>query len=221
MNNPAADARTHGEADPTAPAATSRERVRTGGRSEEVRRAVGDACLAFLAEGRIAFTTVELAERAGVSRKTIYRWWPTHDDVLVEGLSRHVRSVAVPDTGSWHSDVHEFAHRIATYAADPVEVATAAVMASRRHPDFGRIVLEQYGPVQAAWRGMVERAVARGDANAEHTSEAIVNALVAPLFLAPLMMGRKASDEEIDRTVAIVLAATRVDVSGGAGGDHA
>lgn len=33
--------------------------------------------------------------------------------------------------------------------------------------------------------------------------------LVAPLFLAPMMLGRQASDEQIERTVKIVLAATR------------
>lgn len=189
--------------------AGTRVRTRAGGRSEDVRRAVGDACLAFLAEGRVEFTTVELAERAGVSRKTIYRWWPTHTDVLVEGLSRHVRQVAPPDTGRWDTDVREFAHRIAAYAADPVEVATAAVMASHRHPEFERLVLDQYTLVREAWQQIVERAVRRGDASSEHSPEGVVNVLVSPLFMAPMMMGRKATDEEIERTVAIVLAATR------------
>ncbi|WP_241565974.1 TetR/AcrR family transcriptional regulator [Prescottella agglutinans] len=77
-----------------------RMRTRSGGRSEKVRVAVGEACLAFLAEGRLDFTTLEVAARAGVSRKTIYRWWPAHNDLLVEALAMHVRQVAPPDTGS-------------------------------------------------------------------------------------------------------------------------
>ena len=197
-------------------AETARVRARAGGRSEEVRRAVGEACLSFLAEGRVDFTTVDLAERAGVSRKTIYRWWPTHMDVLVEGLSMHVRRVSVPDTGNWETDVREFANRIAEYAADPVEVATAAVMASRRDPEFDRLVIDQYAPVRRAWQAMVERAIDRGDANSDHSPEAVVNVLVSPLFMAPMMMGRKAADDEIEHTVAMVLAATRprVDPTG-------
>jgi AcrR family transcriptional regulator len=185
------------------------ERVRTGGRSEKVRVAVGEACLRFLAEGRFDFTTVEVAARAGVSRKTIYRWWPTHNDLLVEALSMHVRQVAPPDTGSWESDVRAFAEQIAEFAASPVEVASAALMASHRYPDFNRLVLEQYRPVQRAWQQMAQRAIDRGEANSDHTPEAMVNTLTAPLFMAPMMLGRRSTPEEVERIVGIVLAATR------------
>ena len=191
------------------PGPPERVRTRSGGRSAKVRDAVGDACLAFLAEGRVDFTMVDVAERAGVSRKTLYRWWPTHEDVLVEGLSTHVRQVTPPDTGAWESDVREFAHLIATFAADPVEVATSSLMASRQFPEFSALVVAQYAPVMREWQRMAERAVGRGDISAEHTPEAVINALVAPLFLAPMMMGRRATDDEVERTVGIVLAATR------------
>lgn len=195
---------------PSGPAESpGRVRTRAGGRSAKVREAVADACLAFLAEGRIDFTMVDVAERAGVSRKTLYRWWPTHEDVLVEGLSRHARQVTPPDTGAWESDVREFAHLIASFAANPVEVATTALIASRRYPEFGSLVLAQYEPAVQGWRRMVERATERGEISDEHSPEAVVNVLVAPLFLAPMMLGRQASDEQIERTVKIVLAATR------------
>ncbi|MFM1722050.1 TetR/AcrR family transcriptional regulator C-terminal ligand-binding domain-containing protein [Rhodococcus sp. PAM 2766] len=185
------------------------ERVRSGGRSEKVRRAVGEACLGFLAEGRLDFTTVEVAARAGVSRKTIYRWWPTHNDLLVEAVSMHVRQVNPPDTGSWASDVRAFAEMIAEYADSPVEVACAALMASRRYPEFNKLVLEQYRPVLDAWKEMAQRAIDRGEANSDHTPEAMVNALAAPLFMAPMTLGRRSSGDELERIVRVVLAATR------------
>lgn len=190
----------------------ARVRTRAGGRSAKVRDAVGDACLSFLAEGRIDFTMVDVAERAGVSRKTLYRWWPTHEDVLVEGLSVHVRQVTPPDTGDWESDVRGFAQLVATFAAGPVEVATSALIASRQYPEFGSLVVAQYAPVMTEWQRLVERAAERGDISAEHAPAAVINTLVAPLFLAPMMMGRQASNDEIERTVRIVLAATRLDL---------
>ncbi|MEO3781787.1 TetR/AcrR family transcriptional regulator [Actinocorallia sp. B10E7] len=197
--------------DPPSPDDRSAARVRTrsGGRSERVRRAVGEAVLAFLAEGKITFTTVEVAERAGVSRRTIYRWWPTHDDLLIEALSLHVRRVEPPDTGSWESDVRAFAHLVASFAADPVDLAMSGIMAGRRHPDFNALVVDQYRPVLGAWRQMVARAVARGEANDTHAPGTVVTMLVSPLFLGPLMLGRRPSDTEIDRMVDLVLAATR------------
>ncbi|WP_420880425.1 TetR/AcrR family transcriptional regulator C-terminal ligand-binding domain-containing protein [Rhodococcus sp. (in: high G+C Gram-positive bacteria)] len=174
-----------------------------------MRRAVGEACLGFLAEGRLDFTTVEVAARAGVSRKTIYRWWPTHNDLLVEAVSMHVRQVNPPDTGSWATDVRAFAEMIAEYADSPVEVACASLMASRRYPEFNKLVLEQYRPVLDAWKEMAQRAIDRGEANSDHTPEAMVNALAAPLFMAPMTLGRRSSGDELERIVRVVLAATR------------
>lgn len=191
------------------PDGSVRVRTRAGGRSAKVRTAVGDACLSFLAEGRVDFTMVDVAERAGVSRKTLYRWWPSHQDVLVEGLSRHVRQVTPPDTGEWESDVRGFAHLVATFAAAPVEVATSSLMASRRYPEFSALVVEQYAPARREWHRMVHRAAERGEISAEHSAGAVIDLLVSPLFLAPLMLGRRATDTEVERTVLIVLSATR------------
>ena len=189
--------------------APARVRTRSGGRSERVRRAVGEAVLAFLAEGKIAFTTVEVAERAGVSRRTLYRWWPTHDDLLVEALSLHVRRVEPPDTGSWESDVRAFAHLVASFAADPVDLAMSGIMAGRRYPEFNALVVDQYRPILKAWWQMAARAAARGEAGDAHTPETVMTMLVSPLFLGPLMLGRRPSDAEIDKMVDLILAATR------------
>jgi len=187
---------------------SNRERQRAGGRSEQVRAAVADAVLALLAEGRTPFTTVEVAERAGVSRQTIYRWWPTHEELLTEALQRHARGVPVPDTGSWAGDLRAFAHAAAAFAAEPVELAVARVMASGTAPDLNRAVTAEFEPAVTAWRTMVERAVARGDASPAHLAPTVLNTLLAPLFLGPLMTGRAVPAEHVDAVVDLVLAAT-------------
>ena len=60
-----------------------RARVRAGGRSEKVRQSVGEATLGYLAEGHLTFSIVDVAARAGVGRRTVYRWWPTRHDLPV------------------------------------------------------------------------------------------------------------------------------------------
>lgn len=186
-----------------------RQRVREGGRSARVRGAVSDAVLSLLAEGRVEFSMVEVAERAGVSRKTLYRWWPTHDDLLVEALSQHVRRLPVPSTGGWEGDVRAFAHALAEFAADPVEVATGALLVGRRFPEFARLVMEHYRPVRDAWRELVELGVEAGEVNPSLDPEIVVNTLVAPLFMAPLTTGRSMRHDEVDALVDVILAATR------------
>ncbi|GAB2860320.1 TetR/AcrR family transcriptional regulator [Nocardioides pacificus] len=184
-------------------------RQRSGGRSEQVRLAVGRAVLDLLAEGHFPFTTVEVAERAEVNRRTLYRWWPTHDDLLAEALTHHVRTVTVPDTGSWTADVRVFAHEIAAFAADPVDLTMTRIMVSGLHPAFNAAVVEHFAPVMAGWYEMLARAVARGEASSTHDPRTVINTLVSPLFLAPLTSGQRTPPEFVDQLVALVLDATR------------
>lgn len=188
---------------------TSKTRQRSGGRSLQVRLAVGRAALDLLTEGHFPFTTVEVAEKAGVNRRTIHRWWPTHDDLLAEALTHHVRTVVVPDTGAWSTDVRTFAHQIASFAAEPADLTMTRIMVSGLHPEFNAAMVEHYQPALAGWYDMLSRAVERGDASTDHDSATVISTLVSPLFLAPLTSGEAMSPEYIDRLVDLVLDATR------------
>jgi len=187
---------------------TVRERQRSGGRSEQIRLAVGRAVLDLLAEGKVAFTTVEVAERAEVNRRTIYRWWPTQELLLIEALSQHARDIEVPDTGSLARDVRAFARRVAVFAADPVDLTITRIMVAGLHPEFNNAVTEHFRPIMAGWEDLFARAVARGEATDEHEPQAIVAALVSPLFLGPLMSGgTPLTPERVDQVADLVLAA--------------
>lgn len=183
--------------------------MREGGRSERVRLAVGDAVRSILSEGRWQFSIVEVAERAAVSRRTLYRWWPTTADLLAEALDQHVLRVPVPTAGVWEQDVRDFAHALAGFAADPVEIATGALLASRTHPELADVVTARYQPVLAVWREMASQARDRGELNPELSPGMVVTALVSPLLMAPLMTGRPMRPRDVDQLVEVILAATR------------
>src|SRR5580698_2035927 len=72
------------------------------GRSEEARQAVLEAADDLLAEIGFAAVTIEgIAARAGVGKQTIYRWWSSKTDVLMDNFSADARSeLALPDLGS-------------------------------------------------------------------------------------------------------------------------
>ncbi|NEA49575.1 TetR/AcrR family transcriptional regulator [Streptomyces sp. SID10815] len=84
-------------------------------RSERSRRAIYDAALALVAEIGYPRTTVEgIAARAGVGKQTIYRWWPSKADVLLDAfldLSEEAAREAgqqpyeIPDTGDLAADL--------------------------------------------------------------------------------------------------------------------
>ena len=50
--------------------------------------------------------TIEgVAARAGAGKATIYRWWPTKGELVLEAAADHLRIGVVPDTGDTHEDL--------------------------------------------------------------------------------------------------------------------
>ncbi|ANP54689.1 AcrR family transcriptional regulator [Streptomyces griseochromogenes] len=84
-------------------------------RSEKSRRAIYAAALALVGEVGYPKTTVEgIAARAGVGKQTIYRWWGSKADVLLEAFldlgEQTAREAgqepyAIPDTGDLAADL--------------------------------------------------------------------------------------------------------------------
>src|ERR1700739_2870432 len=84
---------------------TSRGRGRP--RDEVARGRILEAALAVLEEQGFASATCDaIAERAGASKATIYRWWPNKAAVLLEALREAVaQELPFPDTGDVHEDI--------------------------------------------------------------------------------------------------------------------
>src|SRR6266571_2418469 len=77
-------------------------------RSEKSHKAILDAAAELLlARGLSAVSMDEVAERAGVSKATIYRWWSTKETVALDALYRDwdTSGPAPRDTGSLRGDL--------------------------------------------------------------------------------------------------------------------
>ncbi|KOG39242.1 TetR/AcrR family transcriptional regulator [Streptomyces resistomycificus] len=86
-------------------------------RSEKSRRAIFDAAIALVVEAGYPKTTIEgIAARAGVGKQTIYRWWSSKAEVLMDAfldLSEQASREAAadrdphvfPDTGDIAADL--------------------------------------------------------------------------------------------------------------------
>lgn len=76
-------------------------------RSESARRAVLQAAVELCEETGYPRLTIEaIAARSGVSKKTVYRWWASKGEVLLDAVIDRASSTANhPDTGNFVNDV--------------------------------------------------------------------------------------------------------------------
>ncbi|MGW1542674.1 TetR/AcrR family transcriptional regulator [Streptomyces sp. NPDC002309] len=115
-------------------------------RSERSRRAIYGAALALVAEAGYARTTIEgIAARAGVGKQTIYRWWPSKADVLLEAFldlgeqaaeqaveqgAQNPAEYAIPDTGDLAADLRFVLRATVDELLDPKFEAPSRALAA-------------------------------------------------------------------------------------------
>lgn len=146
-------------------------------RSETARRAVLSATLSLAGEEGAAGLHMEaIAKRAGVSKETLYRWWRSKTEVVLEALAeRSQRAIPLPDTGSLGGDLRAFL-RATVDAADPTTVrllrALAAEAAADQH--VAQVIRDRFLVTRRAALGeLLERAVDRGEVTREYALMAI------------------------------------------------
>lgn len=86
-------------------------------RNNEAEAAILAASYELLLEtGFEAVTVDKIAERAKVSKATIYKWWPNKAAVVMDGyLSAATARLPVPDTGSVREDIIRHATNLAVF----------------------------------------------------------------------------------------------------------
>ncbi|MDQ3790800.1 MAG: TetR/AcrR family transcriptional regulator, partial [Actinomycetota bacterium] len=136
-------------------------------RSEESRRAILAAALELAVEVGYAGLTVEgIAARSGAGKQTIYRWWPSKADVVLDALaakSDHV--VPLPDTGDYREDLRQFL--LSSFAAarnpDLATLLRALMAQAQLDADFGQRFRHGFlHHRRDALRVVLDRAVERG-----------------------------------------------------------
>jgi AcrR family transcriptional regulator len=153
----------------SSPAYPIRNPGRTGRRrSEGSRDAILRAATELVVEDGYAAVSVEkIAQRAGVGKQTIYRWWPSKGDVLMEALARKADvHIPLPDEGSWAADLRRMLDDSFALGQEPQvgELLRALMVEAQLDPAFGtRFRAEFLQRRRAALATLVERARLRGD----------------------------------------------------------
>jgi AcrR family transcriptional regulator len=176
------------------------------GRSEAARQAVLAAADDLLVERGFAGVTMEgIAQRAGVAKQTIYRWWPSKVDVLletfIEDMAEHLFP---PDHGTVGDDLRAHLHRLAIFLteSDPGAVFRALAGQAQHDPALATRLREDYLSQQRERdRVPLDRAVERGELPEDLDVDLALDELVGPVYYRVLVTGEPVPREFTDHLV--------------------
>ncbi|MFD9949301.1 TetR/AcrR family transcriptional regulator [Nonomuraea sp. NPDC059023] len=174
------------------------------GRSEAARQAVLEAADDLLAEKGFAGVTIEgLAARAGVAKQTVYRWWKSKTEVLVEAFLQDLaEELTPPDHGDLSLDLRAYLRLLARFLSetDSGTVFRALIAQAQFDPVFAAGFRERYLAEQRRRdRLPLERAVRRGELPVTLDLDEATDRLVGPLYYRTLVTDQPADGEFTDR----------------------
>jgi AcrR family transcriptional regulator len=178
-------------------------------RDESARLAVLHAADDLLVEHGFGGVTIEgIAARAGVAKQTIYRWWPSKVDVLLDTLIDDAgRQLTIPDTGSAVGDARRYLRSLARFLTkEPAGKVLLALIGEAQHdPQMARTFHQRYiDPQRHSERAIFKRGVASAELSADLDIDATLDALCGPIHYRALM-GTRISQRFIDGLLTAVL----------------
>jgi AcrR family transcriptional regulator len=127
-----------------------------------------------------------VADHAGVSKATIYRWWPSKQMLVLDGLQRWVAAgITACDTGALR---HDLMALVLSWAREVGRrpfgrVITALVAEANANPEFARAYHEHFFDLlREPARVALARAIARGEAPEDLDVEAAIDLVHGPLY---------------------------------------
>jgi AcrR family transcriptional regulator len=155
-------------------------------RSEQARRAVLEAAYKLLkVKGFQAVGSHEIANAAGVSSATLYRWWDSKEEILFDACFEHMKPVlAVSGSGSALARLRRYVLYVAEFLASDDGVIMARLFTGI-HDDskLRRMFLERYVMSRRQMqRRFIGEAIASGQLKRGTDPELLIDALNGPLF---------------------------------------
>jgi len=163
----------------------------------------------ILEVGVSGFTIDEVARRSGVAKTTIYRHFPTRNELLVAALDGAIEVPATPDTGALPGDLIEFLETVLPIFADRVlrAVSLDIFAAAARDPELAELHQalgrSRLGPLKT----MFDRGKARGEIAPDITFETAFDFIEGPVIARWIIDPESLDDFDIAGAVDRVLIA--------------
>ena len=174
---------------------TDAKSLRGRPRSMECHGAILDSVLELMQkEGYNAITIEGVARHAGVGKQTIYRWWGSRAELILEAFANHAADlVPAPDRGTLREDLEEFITAgFKRLSRDYGAIMRGLMADAVLDPDFNKILREAFiFKRRAATRVILERGVKRGEIAKQADLELMTDMLFGPIWFRLLVQHAK------------------------------
>jgi AcrR family transcriptional regulator len=174
-------------------------------RSIQAEAAILKATLFLLERQPLRKVTADaIARRAGVSKATIYKWWPNKSLVALDAyLAGMSEQVAMPDTGSAEQDfIEQLKSVMAFYTSSLGRLFCQFLAEGQSDPGFLALFRERFlyarrDTARVMWR----RGVDRGEIREEIDGEIVLDLIYGPMIFRLLAGHGSLSDRESEAIV--------------------
>lgn len=178
-------------------------------RSEAARRAILRAANVLLARDGFQGVTMEaIAGEAGVSKATLYRWWPCKAAVLMDAfLAETGPCPPFPDTGCVREDLRQQMSGLAKAMTGPFGALLSGMIAeAQTDPEAAAAFRASYlAPRRAEAKKALERGQGRGEVRPDADLDTVIDALYGPLYYRLLAGHAPLTPCFVDALVSLVL----------------
>lgn len=133
---------------------------------ETDRRITAAASKLMLQRGFDKMTVDDVAAAAGVGKATVYRRWPSKEDLALAAMEQlYAQEIRSPDTGSIETDLRQGIHDVLTFANSEEGAAfiRMSVAESVRDPRIAELYREASQRREDMARKTLQRAIDRGE----------------------------------------------------------
>jgi AcrR family transcriptional regulator len=142
-----------------------------------------------------------IAQLAGVSKATIYRWWPNKAAIVMEALLTSTDpDFVVPETSNPEQDLIERVRRTLNLFRGPkARILTSLIAEAQFNPEVAEAYrLHLLGPRRVTVRTPIERMIAAGKLPANLDIDMAIDLLLGPLYQR-LLLRHAPIDDDFER----------------------
>lgn len=174
-------------------------------RNVEAQKSILSASYELLLENGFQAVTVDkIADRAQVSKATIYKWWPNKAAVVMDSfLYAATARLPVPDTGSAFQDIQIHATNLARFLTSREGTIITELLGEGQ---FDSGLAEAYRarffrPRRLEARGLLEKGIQRGELKENLDIDICTDLIYGPIFYRLLVTGDTLDETYVQQLV--------------------